>query len=73
MKKEIIKNIEEAFIHDVRKILTDKNLTSDDKVIKLVLSLDMYQTIKDMQQIWPESRKIVETMIEDYNAKVGEK
>lgn len=67
MKKETIRNLEEGFIHDARVILFDKNMTSEEKIIKLVVVLDMYQTIKDMQQIWPDSRKIVERCFDNYN------
>lgn len=65
MKKKIL-TLEEGFIHDVREILSQRT-TDEKKVLKLLSILFMYDTMKEVQKIWPESKKLVEQIIEEYN------
>lgn len=65
MKKKIL-TLEEGFIQDVREILSER-ITDEKKVLRLLSILFMYDTMKDIQKIWPESKNLIERFIEEYN------
>lgn len=61
-----IQTLEEGFIHDTREILTHKGLSDKAKVLNMLKLLFMYDTVKDIERIWPDAKKMFEQAVEEW-------